>query len=74
MVWGHLCVLVAPTPMWREVGGGVRTSVTLMLTTTTPPNQTRPTPTQRGDNHVPSVRRSHPPRCCSTWMQGRTQW
>lgn len=94
MVWGHVYVLVAPKPMWREaedaVGaslcptspqihvegaeGGAGTSMTLMLTTTTPPKQTRPTAAQCGDNHVPSVHRSHPPRCCSMWMRGRTRW
>lgn len=36
MAWGHLCVLLAPRPMWREAEGGVGTFVTLMLTTTIP--------------------------------------
>lgn len=67
-------VLVAPRPKQREAEGGVGTSVTLILTATTTPNQTRPTPTQCGDNHVPPVPRSPPPRCCSTWMRGRTRW
>lgn len=74
MMWGHLSVLVAPRPMWREAESGMGTSVTFMLTTATTPNQSRPTPTQCGDNYVPSVHRSPPLRCCSTWMRGRTQW